>query len=155
MRKTMLLGGALAIALSVTATVTPTSVQAQMVEGPAVNWKLSVWGKRRAFTEGIEYVAAELDKRTSGKFKLKIFYGDQLSKSKENLDGINIGAFEAAFFCAAYHPGKNAPLNVLDLPFLPHGNFDVIIEKSDDLLTWAPFFSQTVNSATAAVHTRA
>lgn len=29
------------------------------------------------------------------------------------------------------------------------GNFDVIIEASDDLVAWTPFFSQRVNSATA------
>ena len=50
------------------------------------------------------------------------------SKSKENLDGISVGAFEAALFCAAYHPGKNKPLNVLDLPFLPLTSLDVMIK---------------------------
>ena len=131
MKKTLLMSAALALALGVTSAVVPGRVQAQMVDGPEVSWKLSVWGKRRAFTEGIEYVAAQLDERTGGKFKIKIFYGDQLSKSKENLDGISLGAFEAAFFCAAYHPGKNAPLNVLDLPFLPHGDFAVMRKAHD------------------------
>ena len=41
------------------------------------------------------------------------------------------------------------PSAVLVLPENSTGNFDVIIEASDDLLTWSPFFSQTVNSATA------
>jgi TRAP-type C4-dicarboxylate transport system substrate-binding protein len=130
----MLFSAALALALGVTTTVTPNTARAQMVDGPAVNWKLSVWGKRRAFTEGMEHVASELDKRTGGKFKIKIFYGDQLSKSKENLDGINIGAFEAAFFCASYHPGKNRPVNVLDLPFLPLANFQVLRKAADAVL---------------------
>ena len=98
---------------------------AQQVDGPSVSWKMSVWGKRRAFTEGMEYMASEVGQRTGGKFKIRLFYGEQLSKSKENLDGIKLGAFEAATFCAAYHPGKNVPLNVLDLPFLPIGDFDV------------------------------
>ena len=105
----------------------PTSVQAQQVEGPEVTWRLSLWGKRRAFTEGLEYISASVSERTNGKFELKLFYGEQLSKSKENLDGISLGAFEAALFCAAYHPGKNQPLNVLDLPFLPLGDLDVMI----------------------------
>lgn len=131
MRKSILLGAALSLALGTAATVTPMSAQAQMVDGPEVNWKLSIWGKRRAFTEGIEYVSGELKKRTGGKFKLRVYYGDQLSKSKENLDGINIGAFEGAFFCAAYHPGKNAPLNVLDLPFLPLADFGVMRKAHD------------------------
>ena len=122
--KTSLLAGASALAMAGMA-VASHQATAQEVKGPAVSWKLSVWGKRRAFTEGMEHVAKEVAAKTGGKFKIKLYYGGQLSKSKENLDGIKIGAFEAAMFCAAYHPGKNAPLNVLDLPFLPIGNFAV------------------------------
>ena len=122
--KVSLLAGAGALSMAAMAGVSGQAA-AQKVEGPALSWKLSTWGKRRAFTEGMEYVSAEVAKRTGGKFKIKVFYGGQLSKSKENLDGIKLGAFEAATFCAAYHPGKNVPLNVLDLPFLPIGNFTV------------------------------
>ncbi|MCH9674204.1 MAG: TRAP transporter substrate-binding protein DctP [Gammaproteobacteria bacterium] len=118
------------MALGFNVAVVP-SAHAQMVDGPKVNWKLSLWGKRRAFTEGMEYMVSEAKKRTGGKFTIKLFYGEQLSKSKENLDGISLGAFEAATFCASYHPGKNAPLNVLDLPFLPLGNFDVMRKVHD------------------------
>ena len=120
--------GALAMAGSLSIA---TTASAQSVKGPTVSWKLSLWGKRRAFTEGMEYVVSEAAKRTGGKFKIKLFYGEQLSKSKENLDGISLGAFEAGLFCAAYHPGKNAPLNVLDLPFLPLANFDVMRKVHD------------------------
>ncbi|MEM7251362.1 MAG: TRAP transporter substrate-binding protein DctP [Pseudomonadota bacterium] len=130
MRKTLLMTGAMTMALSFSVAVTPTA-HAQMVDGPKVNWKLSLWGKRRAFSEGMEYISSEVSKRTGGKFTIKLFYGEQLSKSKENLDGISLGAFEAATFCAAYHPGKNAPLNVLDLPFLPLADFDVMRKVHD------------------------
>ena len=99
----------------------PTQAGAQEVKGPKVTWRLSLWGKRRAFTEGLEYISKTASEKTDGNFQIKLFYGEQLSKSKENLDGISVGAFEAALFCAAYHPGKNRPLNVLDLPFLPLG----------------------------------
>ena len=112
--------GAMAFGLSAT---TPSIAQADMVDGPKVNWKISLWGKRRAFTEGMEHVSEMAAKKTGGKFTVKLFYGEQLSKSKENLDGISLGAFEGASFCASYHPGKNAPLNVLDLPFLPVKDF--------------------------------
>ena len=120
--------GALAMAGSVSVA---TTASAQEVKGPAVNWKLSLWGKRRAFTEGMEYVVAEAKKRTGGKFNIKLYYGEQLSKSKQNLDNLSIGAFEAATFCAAYHPGKNAPLNVLDLPFLPLADFGTMRKVHD------------------------
>ena len=38
---------------------------------------------------------------------------------------------------------------MLVLPENSTGNFDVVIEASDDLVSWLPFFSQTVNSQTA------
>ena len=127
MRKTILTvvaASLVAAGASLTGSVAPAA--AQMVEGPEVNWKMSLWGKRRAFTEGAEYVSAQVAERTGGKFTIKLFYGQQLSKSKENLDGISLGAFQAAIFCASYHPGKNKPLNVLDLPFLPLADFNVM-----------------------------
>ena len=94
------------------------------VDGPDVFWKFSLWGKRRAFTEGAETLSKRLSEETNGKFKLKIFYGGQLSKSKENLDGLKANSFEMAAFCNFYHPGKNAGLMVLTMPFLPMGDFD-------------------------------
>jgi TRAP-type C4-dicarboxylate transport system substrate-binding protein len=97
---------------------------AQTVEGPKVNWRFSSWGQRRAITEGLEYLVAETAKRTNGNFQIKIFYGEALSQAKENLDGISVGAFEAAYFCGSYHPAKHKPLNVLDLPFLPLYDLD-------------------------------
>ncbi len=132
MRKTILTVVAASLAAagaSLAGSVTPAA--AQMVDGPEVSWKMSLWGKRRAFTEGAEYVSAQVAERTGGKFTIKLFYGQQLSKSKENLDGISLGAFEAAMFCASYHPGKNAPLNVLDLPFLPLADFGVMRKVHD------------------------
>ncbi len=131
MRKTLLSIGATTLALSFSMATLPTTAGAAMVDGPKVNWKFSLWGKRRAFSEGVEHVSAEVAKRTGGNFKIKIFYGDQLSKSKENLDGISIGAFHAAVFCASYHPGKNKPLNVLDLPFLPLNDLEVMRKVHD------------------------
>ena len=106
----------------------PNSAGAQMVEGPKVTWRASLWGKRRAFTESWEFLKSETAKRTGGNFNLKLYYGEQLSKSKENLDGISVGAFDAAMVCQSYHPGKLPSANVLDLPFLPITNFDVQYE---------------------------
>ena len=42
------------------------------------------------------------------------------------------------------------PSSVLVLPENSTGDFDVIIESSSDLVSWLPFFSQTVNSQTAS-----
>lgn len=86
-------------------------------EAMATEWNVSVWGKRRAFTEHIEKLAELVSEKTGGEFTMNISYGG-LSKNTENLDGISIGAFEMAQFCAGYHPDKNRAITVLELPFL-------------------------------------
>ena len=92
---------------------------ASLLAGQAVavtEWNVSLWGKRRAFTENVEKLAELVEKKTDGQFKLNISYGG-LSKPKENLDGISIGAFEMAQFCSFYHAAKNPTLTVTELPF--------------------------------------
>lgn len=86
-------------------------------EAAATEWNVSLWGKRRAFTEHIEKLAELVSEKTGGDFTLNISYGG-LSKNRENLDGISIGAFEMAQFCAGYHRDKNRAITVLELPFL-------------------------------------
>ncbi len=92
-------------------------VGALATETLAEEWNVSVWGKRRAFTEHVHKLGELLDQKTNGEFTLNISYGG-LSKNKENLDGISIGAFEMAQFCAGYHADKNRVVTVLELPFL-------------------------------------
>ncbi len=87
-----------------------------VTEAVATEWNVSLWGKRRAFTENVEKLAELVEKKSGGDFKLKISYG-ALSKPKENLDGISIGAFEMAQFCSFYHKKKNPTITVTELPF--------------------------------------
>lgn len=111
----------------------------------AVEWNVSLWGKRRAFTEHVEKLAELVEQKTNGEFTLNISYGG-LSKNRENLDGISVGAFEMAQFCAAYHPDKNPTLMVLDLPFLgvetlrQEGDLDMALYEhpavKEDLARW-------------------
>jgi TRAP-type C4-dicarboxylate transport system substrate-binding protein len=89
----------------------------------ATEWNASTWGKRRAFTEHIEKIAELVSEKTGGAFTINVSYGG-LSKNTENLDGISIGAFEMAQFCAGYHEDKNPTLTVLELPFLGVSNLD-------------------------------
>ncbi len=86
-------------------------------EAMATEWNVSLWGKRRAFTEHVEKLAELVAEKTNGEFTMNISYGG-LSNNKENLDGISIGAFEMAQFCAGYHADKNPSITVLELPFL-------------------------------------
>lgn len=97
-------------------------------EAFALEWNVSVWGKRRAFTEHIEKLAELVKEKTNGEFTLNLAYGEALSKSRENLDGISIGAFEMAQFCASYHADKNPTLSVLELPFLGVPDLETQVE---------------------------
>ena len=105
--------------------VTKTAVVALAVvfasEAIATEWNVSVWGKRRAFTEHVEKLAELVSAKTNSEFTMNVSYGG-LSKNRENLDGISIGAFEMAQFCAGYHPDKNRVVTVLELPFLGVAN---------------------------------
>lgn len=92
-------------------------------EAAATEWNVSVWGKRRAFTEHVEKLAELVSEKTGGEFTMNISYGG-LSKNRENLDGISIGAFEMAQFCAGYHRDKNRVVTVLELPFLGVENLE-------------------------------
>ncbi|MBJ3763039.1 C4-dicarboxylate TRAP transporter substrate-binding protein [Maribius pontilimi] len=92
-------------------------------EAMATEWNASLWGKRRAFTEHVEKLAELVAEKTNGEFTINVSYGG-LSKNTENLDGISIGAFEMAQFCAGYHRDKNRAITVLELPFLGVENLD-------------------------------
>ena len=98
-----------------------------------VTWNVSLWGKRRAFTEHVEKLAEEVAAKTDGKFEIKLQYGEALSKSRENLDGISFGAFEMAQFCASYHADKNPTLTVLELPFLGVADLETEVKVSKAL----------------------
>jgi TRAP-type mannitol/chloroaromatic compound transport system substrate-binding protein len=89
---------------------------------------MSMWGSPRALSAGMESVADKVSEATDGKFKIEIFYGGQLSGARENLDGLQLNAFEGAAICNFYHPGKNPAWMVFSLPFLPLG--DPAVDKA-------------------------
>ena len=96
----------------------------------ATEWNVSLWGKRRAFTEHVEKLSELVSEKTNGAFKIKLHYGAALSKNRENLDGISFGAFEMAQFCAGYHRDKNPSITVLELPFLGVSSLEEEIKVS-------------------------
>lgn len=133
--------GALSALTAAIAVAVPFSVDAQTVDGPKVEWNHSTWGKARAFTAGMEKVAEIVKERTGGKFTIKIHYGEALSKDKENLDGIKLGAFESADFCNFYNPGKVPAWMVFTLPFLPLGDWDVSKEVREAMMKHPAFLA--------------
>ena len=94
------------------------------VDGPKLSWDVSLWGKPRAGTAVADALATVVEEKTGGAWRMTLHYGEALSKSRENLDGIAIEAFQAAMFCNFYHPRKNPALMVLTMPFLPMSDWD-------------------------------
>lgn len=115
-------GLAVAIAaglMASTALVAPSQATAAEVEGPKVTWLVSLWGARRGFTEGVKGLKEYLAEKTDGNFELKLEYGGVLSDPKENIDGLQLGAFEMATVCPFYHPDKTPASMGLSQAFLP------------------------------------
>ena len=52
--------------------LTSTAVSAQTVEGPEVNWSLSMWGNPRALSAGMEAISAEIADQTGGNFNIEV-----------------------------------------------------------------------------------
>ena len=56
----------LASALAISFAAAGAAVQAAEVEGPKVEWRYSMWGNPRAFTAGLEFLAAQVKEKTGG-----------------------------------------------------------------------------------------
>lgn len=113
-----------ALVASVALALCAGSTQAAEVNGPKLKWDISLWGKPRAFTAGVEKLAALVKDKTGGNWEIKVHYGAALSKSRENLDGLSVDAFQGAMFCNFYHPQKNPALMALTMPFLPMNSWE-------------------------------
>lgn len=111
-------------------------------DNPEVEWNYSIWGNPRAFTKGIEAIKEYVEEQSGGNFRIEIHYGETISPARENLDGLNINAFESAHICTSYHPGRNPVGSVLDLPFLPFEDLDVMIETHDAFMTYEPWVEE-------------
>ena len=113
---------------------------AQPVQGPKVNWKVGAWGKPRAASKGIDWLAAYVKEQTGGNFVINVGYGSY-GEPKELLDLLSVGALEATNMCSSYHPEKHPAYTGLDLPFLPFPNADVQ-EKVHEKYHQHPFIKQ-------------
>jgi TRAP-type C4-dicarboxylate transport system substrate-binding protein len=91
----------------------------QAISAPKViTWNVALWGGERDWTRPLHRWAADMEKLTNGRWKINLHYGSVLSPSKEHLDGLKGGLFEACQFCASYAPGKTPLQTVVELPFI-------------------------------------
>ena len=104
-------------------TLAPQAISA----GKVIKWNFSLWGGKRAWSAPLHDWAADMERKTNGRWQIKLHYGGVLAPPRENYDGIRAGMFEAAGICAAYTPGKNPLHTVSELPFIaPNKNDDII-----------------------------
>lgn len=92
---------------------------AQVVDGPAIEWKMSAYGRSRPTSTVADRFVELVSEATGGKFKIEVAYGEVLSPAREIMDGLKIGAFEMGWATSSYYPGKLPAHTVFDLPFLP------------------------------------
>lgn len=91
----------------------------QAVSAPKViTWNVALWGGERDWTRPLHRWVEDIKKRTNGGWQINLHYGAVLSPSKEHLDGLKGGLFEACQFCASYAPGKTPLQTVFELPFI-------------------------------------
>lgn len=103
-----------AVLLGIIFTVVPQGISAPKV----ITWNVALWGGERDWTRPLHRWAADMEKLTNGGWKINLHYGAVLSPSKEHLDGLKGGLFEACQFCASYAPGKTPLQTVFELPFI-------------------------------------
>lgn len=107
-----------------------------------IEWNMSTFGPPRVVTVGYETVAKYIEEKSGGNFTMKIHYAESISPVKNHLDGMKIGALDAAHFCMSYHPGKNPVGTVLDLPFLPIPDIPALIKTHEEFRTYEPWVKE-------------
>ncbi len=50
-----------------------------------VKWNVSLWGKRRGFTENVEKLSEVVSQKTNGKFQIKLHYGGSFLNPEKTL----------------------------------------------------------------------
>ncbi len=123
-KRTLVVLFSLTILVGFVFTLAPNAFSADKV----IEWNFSLWGGKRAWSAPLHDWAADMEKKTNGRWKIKLHYGGVLAPPKENWEGIKAGMFEAAGICNAYTGTGKGPLHsVSELPFIaPTENKDII-----------------------------
>lgn len=100
-------------------TITPQAISADK----KIVWNFSLWGGPRTATSQVHTWAEEMEKKTEGRWKIKLHYGAVLAPPKEQLEGLKAGLFQACCIFTQLHPGKLPLHTVPDLPFISPEKF--------------------------------
>ncbi|GEM_PF-3227252 len=90
--------------------------QAASTDIPEMNLKLAtIMPSRGPLADNYNYLAKELERRTGGKIKIKIYWAQTLLKAPDLVDGVSKGVAEIGGTAANFNP-QMAHWNALDLP---------------------------------------
>ena len=57
-----------------------------------------------AHYEGLKYLSEEVEKRSNGKVKIRVFWGETLAKAREIPDAVRMGTADMGHWISRYHP---------------------------------------------------
>jgi TRAP-type C4-dicarboxylate transport system substrate-binding protein len=98
---------------------TPAKVSAKAVELSFSNHLPAV---HPYVKEVFEPWAAEIEKRTNGRYKVNVFSSETLAKARDQYDMLLKGGIDITFVVGTHYPGRFPMFDVASLPFtLPHG----------------------------------
>ena len=103
-----------------------------------VTWTWSLYGPPRAVTVCMEHLAKVAKEKSGGNFIINLRYNEQLGDAKDMLDGLKVDAFQGAFTAYSYAPAKTPLQGVMDMPFLPIGNLELLEKVQDEFEQWKP-----------------
>jgi TRAP-type C4-dicarboxylate transport system substrate-binding protein len=93
---------------------------AKASEEKPIVWKFSSFVPAMGLdTLPVNWFVQEAEKRSNGRLKFKMYWGEQLASAKETLEAVKTGVADIAMSCSPYYPGK-VPLSTLG--FLPFTN---------------------------------
>src|SRR5258705_11185651 len=101
---------ALALAMAIT-TVAVAHAQATL--------KMNISGAQNSpYGVAIDTFAREVDKRTSGRYKIQNFYAGALGAERESIEGIQLGTLDLTMTSTGPVPNFVPEVAILDIPFL-------------------------------------
>lgn len=84
------------------------------------NWKLATYISpgNKSLGAGHKWWADEIEKRSNGQIKVKIYWADELAGTKEMMQTVQSGLADVVAHAPVYTPGETPIWNVAYLPFL-------------------------------------
>lgn len=85
-------------------------------------------------SQGVEWWADEIEKRTDGRVNVETFHGGSLLGAVDTLPGLQDGRIDLGYMTAGYWPGQFPLWNVVGVPFLTS-------DPEADMRAWADLYA--------------